>query len=65
MDYKENISDDMKTLLFDPQTSGGLLIAVGQDRAIELVDALNAAGVSANNIGEIRPEKKPLISVIT
>ena len=65
VDYKENISDEMKTLLFDPQTSGGLLIAVAQDRAIELIDALKVAGVSANEIGEVRSQKKPLISVIT
>ena len=30
VDYKEKISDDMKALLFDPQTSGGLLIAVAE-----------------------------------
>ena len=65
VDYKEKISDEMKALLFDPQTSGGLLIAVAQDRAIELIDALNFVGVSANEIGEVRSQKKPLISVIT
>jgi selenide,water dikinase len=65
VDYRDKISDEIKTLLFDPQTSGGLLIAVAPDRATELVQALNTAGVSANEIGEVRPKEKPLISVIT
>ncbi len=34
-------------LLFDPQTSGGLLIAVSSDRAGELVEQCRAAGHSA------------------
>jgi selenide,water dikinase len=65
VDYKGNISDEMKALLFDPQTSGGLLIAVAQARAAEVMQELKAAGVNASEIGEVRSEKKPLISVIT
>ena len=65
VDYEDKISDEMKALLFDPQTSGGLLIAVSQDRAKELIDALNVAGVTANEIGEVRSQQKPLISLIT
>ena len=40
---EEGIPDDVKTLLFDPQTSGGLLIAVVEDRAVELQKALNSS----------------------
>ena len=65
VDYKGKISDELKALLFDPQTSGGLLIAVAQDRAGELIKELNAAGVNAAEIGEVMPKAKPLISVIT
>ena len=65
VNYKDEISDEMKALLFDPQTSGGLLIPVAGDRAAELVDALNAADVSAVEIGNVLPNTKPLISVIT
>jgi selenide,water dikinase len=39
-------------LLFDPQTSGGLLLSVPQDRAVALLDALRAAGHNAAEIGE-------------
>ncbi len=39
-------------LLFDPQTSGGLLLSVPQDRAAALLRALRAAGHNAAEIGE-------------
>jgi selenide,water dikinase len=53
----------MKAILFDPQTAGGLLIAVAPEAAADLVRALAAAGVPATNIGEITPQSKPLIQV--
>jgi selenide, water dikinase len=65
VDYKDKISDDMKTLLFDPQTSGGLLIAVAKDHNVEITEKLNAAGVTAIEIGEVLPNAKASISVIT
>ncbi len=65
VDYKEKISDETKALLFDPQTSGGLLIAVAEDRACELIGELKAAGIPAVDIGEVSPETKPLIKLIT
>jgi len=65
VNYGEEIPDDVKTLLFDPQTSGGLLIAVVEDRSVELQKALNSAGVTAVEIGEVLPKTKPLISVVT
>jgi selenide,water dikinase len=65
VNYKEKISDEMKALLFDPQTSGGLLIAVAEDRSAELQKELKSGGVSVVEIGEVLGNTKPLISVIT
>ena len=65
VNYGEEIPDDTKTLLFDPQTSGGLLIAVAEDRSAELQKALNSVAVNAVEIGEVLPKTKPLISVVT
>jgi selenide,water dikinase len=39
--------------LFDPQTSGGLLISISADRAEDLVKALQKRGTSATVVGEI------------
>ena len=42
-------------LLYDPQTSGGLLAAVAGDRAGEAVAALVARGVTAHLVGVVKP----------
>lgn len=39
-------------IVFDPQTSGGLLIFVDSDRASELIQALRESGVPAAELGE-------------
>ena len=61
--YEDGISDEIKTMLFDPQTAGGLLISVPENDAVELTRALNAAGVPAVEIGEVLAEGKPMITV--
>jgi selenide,water dikinase len=38
------VPDDLRTLLFDPQTAGGLLIAVAPQHAALLVKELQAGG---------------------
>lgn len=40
-------------LLFDPQTSGGLLVAVPADRAADFTSSLEANGGSAWRVGEV------------
>jgi len=61
--YDDGISEETRTLLFDPQTAGGLLIAVAGTGASALNDALNSAGVPAIEIGEVVPSAKLLITV--
>ncbi len=46
-------SDPRVLALFDPQTSGGLLLAVAGDRHERLVAELAAAGAGAYTIGEV------------
>jgi selenide,water dikinase len=51
-------------VLFDPQTSGGLLISVSAARAQDLVKALEARGVEvAAVVGEVIAEPKDRIIV--
>ncbi len=59
-----DIPSDLLTLLYDPQTAGGLLISVSADDAGGLARDLRDAGVEAAEIGEVLPKQKPLISVL-
>jgi len=61
--YEDGIKEEVKTMLFDPQTAGGLLIAVAPEDSAQLSSALNAAGVPAIEIGEVFPQGKPLIEL--
>ena len=63
VDYEPSVPDDIRTLLFDPQTAGGLLISVASDDAGALTRALQNAGVPATAIGQVLPRTKPLIRI--
>jgi selenide, water dikinase len=52
VEFEASLSDTQQSLLFDPQTSGGLLIAVNSETAESLCSDLIAAGESAVIIGE-------------
>jgi selenide,water dikinase len=62
--YEDGIPEELKTVLFDPQTAGGLLISVVAELADDLMRALIAAGVPAVEIGEVLSPSKPLIHVL-
>ena len=49
------VDPDRLTILFDPQTSGGLLVAVHSECAEQVRTALIAAGVGAVRVGSIGP----------
>lgn len=48
-----NADETLRTLLYDPQTSGGLLISVAAQSATRLVDELRTAGYPAAEIGRV------------
>ena len=62
--YADGIPEEIKTILYDPQTAGGLLLSVARDDAHSLLMSLKAAGVDAVEIGEVIPADKPLIQVV-
>jgi selenide, water dikinase len=47
------ISDDLRTLLYDPQTAGGLLISVSSENADALLGSLRNTGANAARIGSV------------
>jgi len=58
------VPEELLTLLYDPQTAGGLLIAVGDEDTDKLLARLQQAGVEAVLIGEAVGRQKPLIAVL-
>ena len=62
VEYDAMVPEETRTLLYDPQTAGGLLISTPDGDA--LLKALNASGVSAAQIGEVVPLGKPRIAVV-
>ena len=58
-----SVPDDVADLLFDPQTSGGLLFAIDAAAAAGAREVLSAAGVNAVVIGRATPPSDLLIHV--
>jgi len=65
VDYSAQVSEDLRTMLYDPQTAGGLLISVAACDCAPLVEKLSAAGVCAVEIGEVLEKQAPLIRIET
>ena len=59
------LPEELLTLLADPQTSGGLLVAVPPESADPLLSALVASGESrAARIGEVFASRPPLVEIV-
>ena len=63
VEFAPSVPEEMRALLFDPQTSGGLLIAVAKPQLTELNAALDRHAVHGTHIGEVIAKSSPLISV--
>lgn len=62
--HKLEINDEtIRNILCDPQTSGGLLIAVKEEGTKELEELLKNKGLVAESIGELIPKTDKLITV--
>jgi selenide,water dikinase len=63
VDIDSSLEAAVADLLFDPQTSGGLLVAIDSAVAASTVAALRDAGVPAADVGEVRERGDWLIRV--
>jgi selenide,water dikinase len=61
--FSGNASADIQKLLFDPQTSGGLLVAVPAESAEEACSRLSSAGCKPAQIGEVLTKTSPPIVI--
>jgi selenide,water dikinase len=60
-----DLTREQEELLFDPQTSGGLLISVPSSQADDLMKELKAGGVdAASRVGEVISNRQPSVTVV-
>ena len=63
--FDKNLSQNLVRVLYDPQTSGGLLISISSEVADELVAELRQQGVAdARIIGRVTKENSQQITVV-
>jgi selenide,water dikinase len=63
VEFAPGVPEEIVNLLFDPQTSGGLLLSVAPTDVAPVLESLHAEGVIAQLIGEVRHKEHPLIEV--
>ena len=61
--FDANVSPEHQDLLFDPQTSGGLLVAIEPHSSDVALAALKRHGVTAHRVGKVVAQRSPLIFV--
>ena len=63
LEFADGIPEEIRNLLCDPQTSGGLLFALTPADAPRLVQALGERNIPTQDIGEVVEKTRPLILV--
>ena len=63
MSLGAGVGKELASLLFDPQTAGGLLISVEETRAGALLEALRETYPDAASIGRVVERRARLIEV--
>jgi selenide,water dikinase len=61
--FSGNVDSELQKLLFDPQTSGGLMASIQPEFAEEALSRLRDAGCPAIQLGEVVEKTSPLIEV--
>jgi len=64
VEFAPGVSKEFQALLYDPQTSGGLLISIANEVARSAIDALEKKEISAQVIGEVVSKRSPLIEIV-
>ncbi len=63
VEFAAAVPEEFRNLLYDPQTSGGLLVAIAPETADSALAAFARCGVAAHAIGRVVAKRSPLLSV--
>jgi selenide, water dikinase len=63
VEFSPKVPDEIRTLLYDPQTSGGLLVALASETADAATALLERRGIPARVIGAVIEKQSPLIAI--
>lgn len=63
VEFSPNVPDETRALLYDPQTSGGLLVALASETADAATALLERRGIPARVIGTVIEKQSPLIAI--
>jgi selenide,water dikinase len=61
--FARSVAAEYQDLLFDPQTSGGLLVAIAPQAAETALSTLQRHGVAARRVGRVVAKRSPLLAV--
>lgn len=61
--FSADVEEAMRMLLFDPQTSGGLLIAVAKEKAERLLSLMKEKDVTGFTVGEVTERREFVVEV--
>jgi selenide,water dikinase len=62
--FGSSVDEITQSLLFDPQTAGGLLFSISAQASDRFLSALQASGGQAMLVGEVLPRTDPLITIV-
>jgi selenide,water dikinase len=62
--FASQVPDEFRALLFDPQTSGGLLVSIAPEFANKALAALARRNIPARIIGEVLAKHSPLLEIV-
>jgi selenide,water dikinase len=61
--FGDHVGEEFRNLLYDPQTSGGLLVALASSAVQAAREGFERRGISARPIGAVFAKRSPLIEV--
>jgi selenide, water dikinase len=63
VEFASDVPEEHRTILFDPQTSGGLFVALAPEASATALHHLQAHRIQAAQVGVVREKKGPLLIV--